>query len=435
LTAAAAAPAAVLRGRHRTRLFESAGGGPLLTLATVASGVLTYAFLILAARALGREQYGAIGVLWAAMFVTAIVAFRPLEQTASQGIARRLAAGGDARSVVRTMAALAVAVAVVLGIGFAAAWHPLADRLFGSDPVLMAGLVAGVFAYGASYLVRGVLGGVRWFGGYAIVLLSDGAIRLAVAIPLIVFASRTIATAAVVAAGVGGAVVPLLVGRRRLRRELRGREEASSTSFPLRRAASFAAPATLIAAADQILVNGGPLLVAAGGAPRATVGVVFAATMLVRAPVYVFQGFAASLLPNLTHLAREHGRRRLRVAILRTASILFLVGTALTAAAGIAGPATMRIVYGSTFAAPAAALVLLAAGVACYLAAGAFSQALLALEHAVAAAACWSAAVLSFGASYFLLPGTPLLRSSAALAIASLIAALGLGATLLRRAK
>jgi O-antigen/teichoic acid export membrane protein len=422
LTAAAAAPAAVLRGRHRTRLFESAGGGPLLTLATVASGVLTYAFLILAARALGREQYGAIGVLWAAMFVTAIVAFRPLEQTASQGIARRLAAGGDARSVVRTMAALAVAVAVVLGIGFAAAWHPLADRLFGSDPVLMAGLVAGVFAYGASYLVRGVLGGVR-------------AIRLAVAIPLIVFASRTIATAAVVAAGVGGAVVPLLVGRRRLRRELRGREEASSTSFPLRRAASFAAPATLIAAADQILVNGGPLLVAAGGAPRATVGVVFAATMLVRAPVYVFQGFAASLLPNLTHLAREHGRRRLRVAILRTASILFLVGTALTAAAGIAGPATMRIVYGSTFAAPAAALVLLAAGVACYLAAGAFSQALLALEHAVAAAACWSAAVLSFGASYFLLPGTPLLRSSAALAIASLIAALGLGATLLRRAK
>jgi hypothetical protein len=29
---------------------------------------------------------------------------------------------------------------------------------------------------------------------------------------------------------------------------------------------------------------------------------VFAATMIVRAPVYVFQGLAASLLANLTHL-------------------------------------------------------------------------------------------------------------------------------------
>ena len=47
-------------------------------------------------------------------------------------------------------------------------------------------------------------------------------------------------------------------------------------------------------------VHGVPRNLPASGGSRSEVGVVFAATMLVRAPVYVFQGFAASLLPNLT---------------------------------------------------------------------------------------------------------------------------------------
>ena len=53
-----------------------------------------------------------------------------------------------------------------------------------------------------------------------------------------------------------------------------------------------------------MLVNGGPLLVAGEAGRHATTaaGLVFAATMIVRAPVYVFQGLAASLLANLTHL-------------------------------------------------------------------------------------------------------------------------------------
>jgi O-antigen/teichoic acid export membrane protein len=433
---AAAATAAVLRRRHRTaRASDTSVGGSLLTLATIGSGALTYAFLVLAARSLGSADYGTVGVLWAAMFVTAIVAFRPIEQTTSQAIAQRLAAGRDARDIVRTTSTAAVAVAGLLAIGFAVAWGPIADRLFHSNNLLMAALVAGVIAYGASYLVRGVLGGVRWFGGYAVVLVADGAVRLAVALPLLLVASSGIAAAAVVAAGVGGAVAPLLLGRNRLRTELRGDEREAEDRFALTRAAAFAGPATLIAASDQMLVNGAPLLVAAGGASPATVGIVFAATMLVRAPVYVFQGFAASLLPNLTHLGRMHGRAAVRRAIVRTSGLLLLVGAGLTAGAAIAGPGLMRLVYGPSFEAPATALVLLAAGVGCYLLAGTFSQALLALEHAYLAAACWCGAVIVFVSSYVVLPGAPLIRSGAALALASLVAAVALGTALLRRAR
>ena len=430
---AAAVTAAVLRRRQAERTPAASAGGSLLTLATIASGILTYGFLILAARSLGAAGYGAVGVLWAAMFVTAIVAFRPLEQTTSQAIAQRLARGADARVVVRTMVGAAAVVSLAIGIVFTLGWGALSHRLFDSDTTLTIALVAGVLAYGASYLVRGVLGGVRWFGGYAIVLLADGGVRLAVAVPLVAVASRGIAAAAIVAAGLAGAITPLLVGRRRLLAALRGDGREPSTSFPFRSAASFAAPATMIAAADQMLVNGAPLLVAAGGAPRATVGVVFAATMLVRAPVYVFQGFAASLLPNLTHLVSAHGRRRLRQAIVRIAGVIFLVGVGLSAAAGVVGSTVMRIVYGATFDAPATALVLLAAGVACYLAAGTFSQALLALQCVVLAAMCWSGAVVAFVGSYIILPGSPLLRSSAALAVASLTAAIALGTALVRR--
>jgi O-antigen/teichoic acid export membrane protein len=423
---------AVFRRRER-RAIGAASGASLLTLATVASGAFTYAFLVLAARSLGKEAYGQIGVLWAAMFLVAILVFRPLEQTTSQAIAHRLAGGTEAKSVLRSMSLVSLGVAGALACCFAVTWPLLSRELFASSNALTAAFVVGVLAYGVSYVVRGVLGGARWFGGYAIVLLADGGIRLLVAAPLLVVGSKDVAAAAVAAAGIGGAVVPLLAGRRRLRGALAG---GSAAPFRARRAASFAGPAAIVAGADQLLVNGAPLLVVAVGThDRAAVGLVFAATMLVRAPVYVFQGFAASLLPNLTHLVAVAGRAELRRAVLRTAVVLFAIGIVFIAFASLAGPAAMRAVYGQGFDASPVSLALLAAGVACYLAAGTFSQALLALRHVGAAAVAWSVAALSFVGSFALLPGEALLRASAALAVASLVAAVALGATLVVRAR
>ena len=155
-------------------------------------------------------------------------------------------------------------------------------------------------------------------------------------------------------------------------------------------------------------MNGAPLLaVAMGTHDGAAAGLVFAATMLVRAPVYVFQGFAASLLANLTHLVAVDGRSELLRAVLRTAVVLFSIGIAFIAFVAFAGPAAMRAVYGPTFDASAASLALLAAGVACYLAAGTFSQALLAPRHVGAAAVAWTVAAASFVGLFAVLPGGP----------------------------
>ena len=75
--------------------------------------------------------------------------------------------------------------------------------------VLVLALFPGIVAYGAAYVVRGLLGGVRWFEGYGIGLVADSVVRLLVAVPLLVVASSDLAAAAIVAAGVAGAPVPL----------------------------------------------------------------------------------------------------------------------------------------------------------------------------------------------------------------------------------
>ena len=90
------------------------------------------------------------------------------------------------------------------------AWAPLTDGLFGGEPVLTVALIAGLAGYGASYFARGLAGGVRWFGGYGLVLLADGAIRVVIALPLLFVASPTIAAVAIAAAAIGGAIAPLL---------------------------------------------------------------------------------------------------------------------------------------------------------------------------------------------------------------------------------
>ena len=137
--------------------------------------------------------------------------------------------------------------------------------------------------------------------------------RLALALPLVAVASKDVAAAALAAAGIGGAIAPLW----RCRGDIGGlRRGESHERFHLGSALRFAWPAAVIAGSDQILVNGAPLLVIAGGGPGAkrAAAVVFAATMLVRVPVFVFSGVAGSLLPNLARLnaAADHQRSRPR---------------------------------------------------------------------------------------------------------------------------
>src|SRR5512133_2090585 len=258
----------------------------------VGSWILAYAFFVLAARTLSPDAYGQVGVLWAGMFIGVIVLFRPLEQTTTRAIAERVAHGQEVRTVVRSVIAIYLATVAVGAVGAALAWGTLTDRLFLGSNLLTAMLFAGTALYGLEYILRGILAGTQWFRGYALCLMADAVVRVVVAVPLVVVTSKNLAAAAIAAAGLGGFLAPLWVGRRRLARVA---EPGDGARFAVGTAVTFAGSASVIAAADQVLINAGPLLVMLEGGRNAsaTAGVVFAATMLVRIPVYVVQGVAA----------------------------------------------------------------------------------------------------------------------------------------------
>lgn len=393
-------------------------GAARLSLAMVAAGVLTYAFQVLAARSLGPEAYGDIAVLWAAMFLAVVVLFRPVEQTTSRAIVDRRARGEETRSVVRSGLCVTAGVLVIVALLSAVGWNVLADRLFGGEDLMVALLLAGIGAYAAQYLVRGLLGGLRWFNGYAICLVADGAARVLVALPLLFVASQSVAGAALVAAALGGALVPVLYRRRRLA-ELS--HDGPGEPFQLRAALRFAAPAGVVAGADQLLVNGPPLLVILGegsGHGKAA-GIVFAATMLVRAPVYVFQGMATSLLANITHLEATGDTGGLHRALVRAAGFLMGLGFLIVVGTAAIGPDTLKLLFGDEFQASRTELALLGAGTGAYLAAATCSQALLALDRVGKAAVAWAVTAVVFVAVYAAYEGEPLMRISVAFLVAS----------------
>jgi len=417
--------------RAAPRPARAVAGAGLLSVAMLVSGLLTYAFLVLAARTLDPTAYGRIGVLWGAMFIVAIVLFRPLEQTASRSISDRRARGDEVRSVIRSVLRLAVVLLLLVVVAAAAGWSQLAGRLFGGESTLMLLLVVGIAFYGLSYVVRGLVGGALWFDGYGINLIADGVGRLLLALPLLFVASQGAAGLAVAGAGLLAALAPLLAGRRRLAPLL---ATGGGSPFHTRQATRFALPAATIAAADQLLINGAPLLVMLGGGADATraAGVAFAATMLVRAPVYVFQGVAAALLPNLTHLNATDGFRRLEREVARTAPLLVGAAATVALACALGGPLGMRILYGQQYSASRLVFAALGIGVALYLLGATLSQALLAIDAGRRAAAAWAASGVVLIAAYAVLPGGEVTRVAVAFAIASFVLLLGLGGLVYR---
>jgi len=406
-------------------------GATLLSIGALASGLLAYAFNVLAARSLGAEAYGAVAALWASMFLLAVLLFRPLEQTLSRAVADHVARDADARPAVRATARLTAVVLGTVTLALAAAWVPLTDGLFGGRAVLTAALIAGVAGYAVSYFVRGLLGGVGWFGGYGLLLLADGGIRIALALPLLLVASPAVAGAAIAAAAIGGGLVPLMAPRRR---ELGRMAGAGASDFAVGAAMRFAMPAAVIAGCEQVLLSGGPLLVliAGGDDAAAAAGVLFAAMMLVRAPVFLFQAVAAHLLPSLTTFRARGDERALHRATVRTAAGLATVACAMALGALAAGPEAMAVLYGDGFEVTRLDLALLALGVGAFLAAGTFSQAVLARAQAGRAALDWAVAAVGFVGLHAVLAGDAFHRVCLAFAVASAAAAVLLLATIWR---
>jgi O-antigen/teichoic acid export membrane protein len=381
-------PGAETRRFGRTASLLSAGVG--------VAGLLTYLFFSLASHNLDATEYGEIVVLWSAVFVTISVAYRPVEQLLSRTLADRIARGEDTGPAIRTAARIQLAVSVGLAIAILLFRDPLQDGLLSGSETLYWVLFASVVCFGASFFLRGYLGGIRRFNLLAALLVAESGARTlcALALALGIAEGQTAVALGVAAAPlVSLALVPVLVLTRPGKTS---GEPERSRPISLAAGGGFAGAVLVIMIGEQVFLNAGPLLVRAFE-DAAAAGFIFNILMVARAPVLIFQGVSASLLPHLTRMRARGGEDAFHSSVRATITVVAWFATATLAVMVAVGPALMQIAFGDRFEYDRIDLAIMAVGMGFYLAATTLSQAALARGAAATAARSWG-----FSAAVFL---------------------------------
>ena len=383
---------------NETRSFGRSAG--TLSAGVGAAGLLTYVFFALASHNLGAVAYGEVVVLWSAVFVTISVLHRPVEQLISRGVAERRARERPIGDTLRGAALIQAGVAIAFTVVVLLLRGPIEDELLSGSESLYWIYVAAVLAFAASFFARGYLAGDGRFGLLAGLLVCESASRLAfsLAVAVGIAAGRDAVAAGIVAAPLFSLLVIPAALRRRA---VAASESSTQTVAPApgaRQGGAFAAAVFVVMLSEQVLLNGGPLLLRAFEGAAAA-GFIFNVLMLARAPLLVFQGIAISLLPHLTRLRSRGGDDAEAAfsgsvgATLRAVAAFTAVVAALVTAVG---PALMQLAFGERFEYDRAGLLIVTAAMGLYLAATTLNQAALAQGQARRAAACWAACAAGF---------------------------------------
>lgn len=380
-------------------------GAALLSALIGVTGLLTYAFHSLVAHELGAEGYGQIGVLWAAVFLTASVIYRPVEQLLSRTIAEHQAHDRPAGHALRVAATIQLGLAALFAVVALALKETIQDKLFSGSSTLYWCLFAAVIFYAASYFARGFLAGQRRFGLYGGLVMMEATSRVVIAVLLVagVFQGDDAAAVAIAAAPLLSLiVVPWALGGQVRRFSGTGdRTDGSDDSqFTMSQGLGFAVAVLVVMISEQAILNSGVLIVKLDTGNDELAALIFAVLMIARAPLQLFQAVATTLLPHLTRLmVRERDSAhsgdfgqsvRVTVVACLTFGAVTVIGVL------IAGPAAMRLLFGDEFDYDRLGLALVAAGMGLYLAATTLNQAALAQGRARLAASCWSVSAIFF---------------------------------------
>jgi O-antigen/teichoic acid export membrane protein len=122
-----------------------ASGARVLSIGIAATGVFTFAYFAVSSHVLGEDQYGAISTLWAILFVTISVIYRPVEQLLSRTIADARARGVQ-RHELRGPATIQLGFAAVFLVVALALHGPLRDSAFDGSEALYRVLVGATLA-------------------------------------------------------------------------------------------------------------------------------------------------------------------------------------------------------------------------------------------------------------------------------------------------
>jgi len=384
------------------------------------TGLITYAYFLIASHVLSKPDYGQITVLWSAVFITISTLYRPIEQLLSRHISEHRTKGEAVDSTMRVAATIQLGLGLIFAVLALALRGPIQDGLLEGNETLYWVFFSAVLFYAASYFARGFLAGAQRFGLFVALILSESCFRtiFAVLVAVSLLSGQSAVAIGIVAAPAlslmvvpaafvrrsraGGAAggVPHSGGDGEAGSEHMGEPAASGPArrrpsdeggFSLKHGTGFAAAVLVIMFSEQAFLNAGPLVVR-GLEGAAAAGFIFNVLMIARAPLQLFQAVSTSILPHLTRL-HTSGTAEGEAEFRRTVRMVLLGLAAFTALALVfmaaVGPKAMQIAFSNKFTYDREGLLLVTLGMGLYLSSVTVNQACVAQGQVRRAAVRW----------------------------------------------
>ncbi|MGV8911286.1 MAG: hypothetical protein ACOH14_01610 [Rhodoglobus sp.] len=271
-----------------TPTSRAPNGAVLILAATLVAGIAGYLVTFIVYRQVGAAPYALFAVFWAAMYLV-IGALSGVQQEITRAT-RPIALG--ARSEASRARNFAVVLALIVAILIIATGFLWADAVFADDGwALVWPLAAGAASYVLVATLSGSLYGVSQWPSLALMIATDGVIRLALLSIALQFTSDIVVLAWTVS-------LPFPLAIALLWPLIRGRFVGRSDLDVGYRGLSWNVARTVLASASTaVLVSGFPLLlgVAAASEDPALLGELIFTITLTRAPLIVtimsLQGF------------------------------------------------------------------------------------------------------------------------------------------------
>jgi len=368
------------------------------------TGLITYAYFLIASHVLSKPDYGQITVLWSAVFITISTLYRPIEQLLSRHVSERMERGQSVSQPLRVASTIQLGLSLFFTVAALALRGPIQDTLLEGNETLYWVFFSSVLFYAASYFARGFLAGSQRFGLFVALILSESCFRtiFAVLVAVSVLSGQSAVAIGIVAApALSLLVVPFAFARRAKRQEERPVATAASVEeekFSFAHGSGFAAGVLVIMFSEQAFLNAGPLIIR-GLQGAAAAGYIFNVLMLARAPLQLFQSVSTSILPHLTKLhaagtaeGEREFRHTVRMVLLGLAAFTALMVVVVL----IAGPQLMQIAFSKKFAYDRAGLLLVSLGTGLYLCSVTVNQACIAQGQVRRAAVRWIACAALF---------------------------------------
>jgi O-antigen/teichoic acid export membrane protein len=359
-------------------------------IALLIAGVATYAFFKVGTVAVGgADEFAPIASMWFAVFALAPGFFLPLEQELGRALSHRRAIGDGGRPVVRRVVGLGGILVAVVTLCILALSPLIATSYFDGNWFMVVALIAAFAAYAPAHMARGVCSGSGRFREYAVIMGSDGIVRIVLCVVLAV-----VGVTAVGAYGLAIAISPLFAVAYVYQRK--GLRTDPGPPAELREVTPNLGWLLIGSVCAATLLNAGPIaasLLAPDGSNELITAFSYG-VLLSRIPLFLFQAVQAALLPRLSRQAARGEFGEFRSGLRRLMVVVGGVGLAGTIGAFVLGPWALQLVYDVDLSGRTLAMLSLSSAV--YMLALATAQAVIALQGHALVALGWVVGLITF---------------------------------------